>query len=287
MPELPEVEIVKLSLKKTIKSKKILKVKVNNRNLRFKIQKDFEALLKRRKIIDVNRKAKYLIIILDDNKYLIMHFGMSGTLHLLKKEFDFKNTNLSFYKGPNFPSKHNHIELFFDKFKIVYNDPRRFGFVKFLNSKKELVKYLKNFGMEPLEKKFNIKYLKKILNNKNKNIKNILLDQKYISGIGNIYANEILFFSKINPNKLGKKINIREMKKLLVFSKKVLRKAIKKGGSTIRDFKNAEGTKGSFQDEFKVYNKDGFKCPNSLCAKFIKKITISNRSSFYCPDCQK
>ena len=287
MPELPEVEIVKLSLKKTIKSKKILKVKVNNRNLRFKIQKDFEALLKRRKIIDVNRKAKYLIIILDDNKYLIMHFGMSGTLHLLKKEFDFKNTNLSFYKGQNFPSKHNHIELFFDKFKIVYNDPRRFGFVKFLNSKKELVKYLKNFGMEPLEKKFNIKYLKKVLNNKNKNIKNILLDQKYISGIGNIYANEILFFSKINPNKLGKKINISEMKKLLVFSKKVLRKAIKKGGSTIRDFKNAEGTKGSFQDEFKVYNKDGFKCPNSLCAKFIKKITISNRSSFYCPDCQK
>ena len=287
MPELPEVEIVKLSLKKTIKSKKILKVKVNNRNLRFKIQKDFEALLKRRKIIDVNRKAKYLIIILDDNKYLIMHFGMSGTLHLLKKEFDFKNTNLSFYKGPNFPSKHNHIELFFDEFKIVYNDPRRFGFVKFLNSKKELVKYLKNFGMEPLEKKFNIKYLKKVLNNKNKNIKNILLDQKYISGIGNIYANEILFFSKINPNKLGKKINISEMKKLLVFSKKVLRKAIKKGGSTIRDFKNAEGTKGSFQDEFKVYNKDGFRCPNSLCAKFIKKITISNRSSFYCPDCQK
>ncbi len=287
MQELPEVEIVKLSLKKTITSKKILKVKVNNRNLRFKIQKDFEALLKRRKIIDVNRKAKYLIIILDDNKYLIIHFGMSGTLHLLKKEFDFKNTNLSFYKGPNFPSKHNHIELFFDEFKIVYNDPRRFGFVKFLNSKKELVKYLKNFGMEPLEKKFNIKYLKKVLNNKNKNIKNILLDQKYISGIGNIYANEILFFSKINPNKLGKKINIREMKKLLVFSKKVLRKAIKKGGSTIRDFKNAEGTKGSFQDEFKVYNKDGFRCPNSLCAKFIKKITISNRSSFYCPDCQK
>ena len=287
MPELPEVEIVKLSLKKTIKSKKILKVKVNNRNLRFKIQKDFEALLKRRKIIDVNRKAKYLIIILDDNKYLIIHFGMSGTLHLLKKEFDFKNTNLSFYKGQNFPYKHNHIELFFDKFKIVYNDPRRFGFVKFLNSKKELVKFLKNFGIEPLEKKFNIKYLKKILNNKNKNIKNILLDQKYISGIGNIYANEILFFSKINPNKLGKKINISEMKKLLVFSKKVLRKAIKKGGSTIRDFKNAEGTKGSFQDEFKVYNKDGFRCPNSLCAKFIKKITISNRSSFYCPDCQK
>ena len=129
--------------------------------------------------------------------------------------------------------------------------------------------------------------IKVFLGHKKQNIKNILLDQKYISGIGNIYANEILFFSKINPNKLGKKINIREMKKLLVFSKKVLRKAIKKGGSTIRDFKNAEGTKGSFQDEFKVYNKDGFKCPNSLCAKFIKKITISNRSSFYCPDCQK
>ena len=287
MPELPEVEIVKLSLKKTIKSKKILKVKVNNRNLRFKIQKDFEALLKRRKIIDVNRKAKYLIIILDDNKYLIMHFGMSGTLHLLKKEFDFKNTNLSFYKGPNFPSKHNHIELFFDEFKIVYNDPRRFGFVKFLNSKKELVKYLKNFGMEPLEKKFNIKYLKKILNNKNKNIKNILLDQKYISGIGNIYANEILFFSKINPNKLGKKINIREMKKLLVFSKKVLKKAIKKGGSTIRDFKNTKGIAGAFQNEFKAYNRENKNCLNKRCLGKIIKVFISNRSSYFCKNCQK
>ena len=287
MPELPEVEIVKLSLKKTIISKKILKVKVNNRNLRFKIQKNFEVLLKRRKIIGIDRKAKYLIIILDNNNYLMIHFGMSGTLHLLKKKLDFKNTNLSFYKSPNFPSKHNHIELFFDKFKIVYNDPRRFGFLKFLNSKKHLLKYLNNYGMEPLENNFNIRYLKKILNNKDKNIKNILLDQKYISGIGNIYANEILFFSRISPNKQGKNLNINEMKKLLDSSKKVLRKAIKKGGSTIRDFKNTEGKKGSFKDEFKVYNKDGFQCPNSHCEKIIKKITISNRSTFYCPDCQK
>ena len=138
MPELPEVEIVKLSLKKTIKSKKILNVKVSNRSLRFKLQKNFEIDLIGKKIIDIYRKAKYLIIILDDNSYLTIHFGMSGTLHLLKKNKSKENSNLSFYHSPNLPHKHNHIEFFFDGFKIVYNDPRRFGFLKIINSKKDL-----------------------------------------------------------------------------------------------------------------------------------------------------
>ena len=287
MPELPEVEIVRQSLKKTIISKKIIDVKVSNRNLRFKLQKNFETYLIKRKIIDVLRIAKYLIIVLDDHKYLIIHFGMSGTLHLQKNNKINKNTNLSFYNSFDLPKKHNHIEFFFDNFKIIYNDPRRFGFLKIFNSRKILNKYLDNYEKEPLNKNFNFNHLKNILSGKKKNIKNILLDQKYVSGIGNIYANEILFFSKINPEKLGKNLSDIDVKKLVFYSKKVLIKAILKGGSTIRNFKNTNGIEGKFQDNFKVYNKKGFKCTNKNCVQVIKKISISNRSTFYCSNCQK
>ena len=142
-------------------------------------------------------------------------------------------------------------------------------------------------GLEPLDSKFNILYLKKKLFNRNKNIKNILLDQKIISGIGNIYASEILFHSRLNPLKKGKKIKINELKLLVKFSKKVLQNAISKGGSSIRDFKNTDGSSGLFQNEFKVYNKENYICPNYTCKYKIKKINISNRSSFYCLNCQK
>ena len=287
MPELPEVEIVKQSLKKTIIYKKIINVKVSNRNLRFKLKKNFETYLIKRKITDVLRIAKYLIIALDNNKYLIIHFGMSGTLHLLKKDKNIKNTNLSFYNSCDLPKKHNHIEFFFDNFKVIYNDPRRFGFLKIFNSRENLNKYLDNYEKEPLNKNFNVNHLKNILSSKKKNIKNILLDQKCISGIGNIYANEILFFSKINPKKLGKNLSDIDIKKLVFYSKKVLNNAILKGGSTIRNFKNANGIEGKFQDDFKVYNKKGLKCTNKNCIQVIKKITISNRSTFYCSYCQK
>ena len=286
MPELPEVEIVKKSLKKNVKDKKILDVIVTNRNLRFKVEKDFEKILKNRKIKNVNRYAKNIILKLNGNIYVIIHLGMTGTFHLIRNNI-LKNTNLSFYQSKDLPIKHNHIVLIFKKFRVIYNDPRRFGFFKLLKDKESFKLYLKNIGYEPLDKNFNLKYLKKSILFRKKCIKSILLDQKIISGIGNIYANEILFHSGLNPSKKGIKLKDFELKYLYKYSKLVLKKAILKGGSSIRDFRNTEGAKGSFQDNFKVYNKDDHNCPNKKCNYKIKKINISNRSTFYCENCQK
>ena len=286
MPELPEVEIVKKSLKKNVKDKKILDVIVTNRNLRFKVEKDFEKILKNRKIQNVNRYAKNIILKLNGNIYVIIHLGMTGTFHLIRNNV-LKNTNLSFYQSKDLPIKHNHIILIFKKFRLIYNDPRRFGFFKLLKDKESFKLYLNNIGYEPLDKNFNLKYLKKSVLFRKKCIKSILLDQKIISGIGNIYANEILFHSGLNPKKKGLKLKDFELKYLYKYSKLVLKKAILKGGSSIRDFRNTEGDKGSFQDNFKVYNKDDHNCPNKKCNYKIKKINISNRSTFYCENCQK
>ena len=160
MPELPEVEIIRQSLKKTINFDKILKVKVHNKNLRFKLSKNFENTLKNKKITNISRYAKYLIIELNKVEYLIFHFGMSGTLHLIKNS-NIKSTNLSFYSSQNLPNKHNHVELIFKNFKIIYNDPRRFGYIKLIKSKSELGSFVSKMGLEPLDSKFYILYLKK------------------------------------------------------------------------------------------------------------------------------
>ena len=170
---------------------------------------------------------------------------------------------------------------------IIYNDPRRFGFFKLLKNKKELKKYFQRSGPEAISLKFNFKYVKYKLINKKKNIKNFLLDQYFVSGIGNIYANEILFYSKINPFKIAKKLSSKEIKKLIKYSKLVLNLAIKYGGSSIRDFKNAKGISGSFQNKFKVYDRENKYCLRKNCKGKIIKMFISNRSSFFCKSCQK
>ena len=288
MPELPEIEIVKQSLEKKVKYKIIDTVLVKNPNLRFKIQNNFKQFLKKKKIISVDRRSKYLIIGLEDNKFLLIHFGMSGTLHIcFKRKNNNLYSNLSFYKSMKLPKKHNHVEIFFSNFKIIYNDPRRFGFFKTLNSKKKLNEYFKKIGPEPFDRTFSFKYLQKKIFNKNKNIKNFLLDQSFIAGIGNIYANEILFYSKINPLKKGKEISENQIRKIIKYSKYVLKKAIKKGGSSIKNFKNIKGMDGSYQKEFKIYDKEDKICPTSNCNEKIVKLNISNRSTYVCNVCQK
>jgi formamidopyrimidine-DNA glycosylase len=287
MPELPEVEIVKRSLKNKVNYKKIKKIIITNRNLRFKIQKNFENLLEGRSITNVSRFSKYIILTLDNLNYCLIHLGMSGTLHLINYKKKEKITNLSFYNSKILPKKHNHVKIKFSNFTIIYNDPRRFGFFKLLKNKKELKKYFQRSGPEAISSKFNFKYVKYKLINKKKNIKNFLLDQYFVSGIGNIYANEILFYSKINPFKIAKKLSSKEIKKLIKYSKLVLNLAIKFGGSSIRDFKNAKGISGSFQNKFKVYDRENKYCLRKNCKGKIIKMFISNRSSFFCKSCQK
>jgi formamidopyrimidine-DNA glycosylase len=287
MPELPEVEIVRQSLDKKIKKKSIKKVIIRNRNLRFKIPSNFENFIKNKKIIKVNRFSKYLILHFQKKEYFLIHLGMSGTIHIIDKKKKIKFTNASFYKSPFLPKKHNHAEFIFDKFKIIYNDPRRFGFFEIIKNHKDLNERFKSQGPEPFSEKFNLNYVTNFFKDKEKDIKSFLLDQRFVSGIGNIYASEILFASKIYPFKKAKRLNKNECLNIISNAKKILQQAINKGGSSIRDFRNISGIKGNYQKEFRVYQQEGIFCRRSDCNGIIKKKITSNRSTFFCVSCQK
>ena len=287
MPELPEVEIVRQSLDKKVKQKRVRRVIVRNRNLRFKIPLNFTSFLENQIITKVRRFSKYLIFDLSNNSYCLLHLGMSGTVHVVYKNNNSSITNTSFYSSPILPKKHNHIEIIFKDLRVIYNDPRRFGFFQIIKDDISLKKRFSHLGVEPFDSKFNEKYIHSFFKNKEKNIKNFLLDQSFVSGIGNIYASEILFLSKINPNKKASKLTRKECKKIAIYSRKVLSDAIRKGGSSIRNFKNILGKEGTFQKEFKVYEREGLVCKQSYCKGIIKKKIISNRSSFFCKNCQK
>ena len=287
MPELPEVEIVRQSLHKKIKKKSIKKVIIRNRNLRFKIPFDFESYLKDKKIIKVSRISKYLIVYFQNEDCCLIHLGMSGTIHILDKKKPQKFTNTSFYHSPFLPTKHNHVEIIFDNLRVIYNDPRRFGFFEIIKNQKDLDKRFKTMGPEPFSDKFNLNYVVNYFKKKKKDIKSFLLDQRFVSGIGNIYASEILFACKINPFKKVNRLSKNECLNIILNSKKILKQAINKGGSSIRDFKDISGNKGNFQKEFKVYQQDGAYCRRPKCKGIIKKKIKSNRSTFFCVSCQK
>ncbi len=287
MPELPEVEVVKQSLDKKIKEKKVKKVIVRNRNLRKKVPLKFEKYFLNQKILKVGRFSKYLILHFSNKKKCLIHLGMSGTIHFVKKNYENIITNTSFYNSPKLPIKHNHIEIFFDDCKIIYNDPRRFGYFEIVKNERLLKKKFDHLGPEPFNSKFNLSYVYFKLRGKQKNIKNFLIDQNFVSGIGNIYASEILFLSRINPSKKARNLKRRDLKKILTNSKKVLYEAISKGGSSIKDFKNILGKNGGFQSKFKVYQREGLKCKRKNCFGIIKKKNITNRSTFFCNSCQK
>ena len=286
MPELPEVEIVRQSLDKKVKWKKVKKVLVRNRNLRFKIPSKFRSFLEGKKIMKVKRFSKYLILCLSSENFCLIHLGMSGTIHLIKNRGREFKTNTSFYSSPFLPKKHNHVEIIFESFRIIYNDPRRFGFFQIIEDSNTLKKKFSQLGPEPFDTKFNLGYISSFFKGKKKNIKNFLIDQNFVSGIGNIYASEILFLCKINPNKKVYLLKLLDCKKILIYSRKVLINAIKYGGSSIRDFKNVLGKKGKFQKNFKVYDRAGLNCKRNGCSGIIKKKIITNRSTFYCNMCQ-
>jgi formamidopyrimidine-DNA glycosylase len=286
MPELPEVEIVRQSLNKKIKQKRVKKVIIRNRNLRFLIPNNFKSYIKNKKIIKVERFSKYLIIHFLEGDYCLVHLGMSGTIHIVDKFNSSKFTNTSFYHSPILPKKHNHVELEFDNFKVIYNDPRRFGFFQLIENRNALKQRFKHLGPEPFDKKFNLNYLLGFFKYKNRDIKSFLLDQRFVSGIGNIYASEILFSSKIDPFKKAKLLTKNECKKIILNSKKILYRAIIKGGSSIRNFQDISGTMGGYQKEFKVYQQEGNECKTVGCLSIIKKKIMSNRSTFFCNSCQ-
>ncbi len=286
MPELPEIEIVKRSLLKMINKAKIVDIKINNKNLRYKISPGFSKNLIGEKILDITRRSKYLIIFFK-KKTLLIHLGMSGKL-LIIRESNNEIFKTSFYYDLNIHHRHNHIYFKLNNdLTLVYNDVRRFGFFKLYNTTNiNKIKFLKKLGLEPFSKKLNTQYFKKFVQKRKKNIKNLLMDQTFISGLGNIYVNEALFMSRIKPLRLCNRLNINEIKSLIINIKKILRFSISKGGSSIRDFKNTHGKSGTFQQFFYVYGQENKNCSRISCKGKIKKIQISNRSSFYCNKCQ-
>jgi len=281
MPELPEVEIVRQSLNKKINQKRVKKVIIRNRNLRFLIPNNFKSYIKNKKIIKVDRFSKYLIIQFWEGDYCLIHLGMSGTIHIVDKLKLSKFTNSSFYHSPTLPKKHNHVVFEFDNFKVIYNDPRRFGFFQLIENKNALNERFKHLGPEPFDKKFNLNYVMSFFKDKNKEIKSFLLDQRFVSGIGNIYASEILFLSKIDPFKQAKLLTKNECKKIILNSKKILHRAIIKGGSSIRNFKDISGTVGGYQKEFKVYQQEGNGCKATRCLGIIKKKNLIKKLTFF------
>ena len=287
MPELPEIEIVKRSLFKMINRAKIIDIKVNNRNLRYKISKTFCKSLVGENILKISRKSKYLIFHFK-NKTLLIHLGMTGKL-LLKKNKSNEIFKTSFYYDLNFSQKHNHIYFVLNNGLIlIYNDVRRFGFFKIFQDKQlNQIPFLKKLGAEPFSKDFNIKYFKNFIKNKKKNIKNLLMDQTFVSGLGNIYVNEILFVSKIHPLRTCNNLDVYEIRRLIFNTIKILKASISKGGSSIRDFKNSFDKSGGYQQFFYAYGHENKDCSRASCNGKIKKIFISNRSSFLCSKCQK
>ena len=289
MPELPEVEVVKKSLENQICNLTIKDIKLNDINLRYKVKKSEINKIIGHKISRIERRSKYLLFFFNNNTVMIVHLGMTGKFFILKKKNKIQKT--SFYyeiENTNYQKHDRLIFIFKNNLKLIYNDIRKFGFIKF-EKEEDIYKneHIKILGPEPLSNFFNVEYFKRYLQGKSKIIKNLLMDQKFISGLGNIYANEILFLCKIKPHRKIKKLNNFELLKIVKNTKKVLKKAILLGGSSIKDFSNSSGKKGSFQQNFNVYGKKGSQCSNKYCKAHIKKISLSNRSSFFCPKCQK
>ena len=286
MPELPEVEVVKKSLVKRILRNSIKKIKISNSNLRYKVDPKKLKLLINKKIIKIKRKSKYLIIDFENEYSLLAHLGMTGYFYFKKNNF-FQKTSfyISLKKNNN---KHDHIIFVMQNdIQLVYNDIRRFGFL-IVKKTTDLYKMdcLKNLGPEPLSKNFRTKLFEKNCK-KEINIKNLLMNQTFVSGLGNIYANEILFRSKIYPEKKVNKLIFSEYTKIIKNTKYLLKRAIYLGGSSIKNFKNTKGDSGTFQENFKVYGREGMTCKNYNCKSKILRIITNNRSSFYCPSCQK
>lgn len=273
MPELPEVETVKESLKPRLVGKKIVKVNVLWDNIiAYPSKEEFIRQIADKVIVDIKRRGKFLMFDLDDY-YLLSHLRMEG------KYF--------FKKGSDEINKHEHVIFNLDSGEeLRYMDTRKFGKM-YLIKKDDInrVGPLKDLGLEPWDKCLTSDYLLDKYKRKNLSIKTVLLDQSIIVGIGNIYADEILFMCKINPLKKCNLITETEANDIIKYTKGVLEKAIQMGGSTIRTYSSVDGVHGLFQEELLVHGRDNMVCPN--CGNNILKIKVGGRGTYYCDKCQK
>ena len=274
MPELPEVETVCRALSKVIKNSTIKKIEFYRKDLRWQVKDNLEVTLKNNIFIDPYRRGKYILIPTNTDKIFLIHLGMSGQIRIKKKDI---------------VQKHDHMRMIVENnnkhFVVTYNDSRRFGYID-LFKKKELREHflLSKIGVEPLGRELTTEYLQNNFKKRVINIKNALIDQKIIAGIGNIYASEILYKAKINPLRKVNSLSQNDLNSIITFTKIILKKSIDVGGTTIRDHMQPDGSLGYFKQKLQVYGKVNEKC--KTCNSFIVKEVISNRSTFICKYCQ-
>jgi formamidopyrimidine-DNA glycosylase len=293
MPELPEVETVRKGLEPILVGNAFARVEQRRKDLRFPLPKHFAERLKGRTVEALDRRAKYLLARLDDGEVLVMHLGMTGRFSIDHANGE-AETPGRFVHSQAGPPKHEHIVFHLgDGATIRYSDARRFGLMDIVSAD-GLSSYalFKGLGVEPLSSSFTPEWLATKLKGKATSIKAALIDQRLIAGLGNIYACEALFRARISPKRLAGTLATKTGKatqktKALVDSvKAVLEDAIKSGGSSLRDYKRADGSLGEFQHRFKVYGREGKPCARKGCGGTVRRIVQGGRSTFYCPTCQ-
>ncbi len=279
MPELPEVETVRRGIAPVLEGAKFTKVVAHRENLRLPIPANLSSALTGKKILSVGRRSKYILLHMQDAPVVILHLGMSGKVTLY---------NLDEGPVPEL-GKHDHLVFETDgAMRMVYNDPRRFGLITFASADKlDDHPMLANMGPEPLSNSFHSEYLVEKLAKRKSPIKNTLLDQKIIAGLGNIYVCEALFRAQINPERHGCALSGKELERLVPIINDVIREAIEAGGSTLKDYARVDGELGYFQHSFQVYGREDQACLNQDCSDTIVRIAQSGRSTFYCKSCQK
>lgn len=270
MPELPEVETTLRGIFPHLDQQTITKTIIRKRQLRWRIPSHLEKTLQGQKIIGAERRAKYLLLKTSAGT-LIIHLGMSGHLRIL---------------GEDSPSgKHDHVDIQFSNHKILrFNDPRRFGAVLWTKENPHEHALLKHLGVEPLSSEFSGEYLRTRAQNRKLPIKSFLMDGKIVTGVGNIYAAEALFEAGISPLASAKSISVERLEILAQVVKRILQDAIKRGGTTLKDFLHSDGKPGYFSHELKVYGRAGLPCV--VCGTALKAMQIGQRNTIYCETCQ-
>lgn len=297
MPELPEVETVKRGLAPAMEGATFTKVTLNRENLRFPFPTDFAARLINCQIKEVGRRAKYLTLFLDSEDVLVMHLGMSGSFHV-EQLIDGNSIEKTQHQDRNRIAAHDHVIFFLEnkekQYQVIYNDPRRFGFMDLINAKQlDSHKYFVNLGIEPTGNSLDGACIRQLFAGRKAPLKAALLDQKLIAGLGNIYVCEALWQAGLSPERPAKTLaaNSKPAKaraELLADAiRDIIANAIAAGGSSLNDHRQTDGTLGYFQHRFNVYDREGDKCSKEQCSGHIKRIVQSGRSTYYCSVCQQ
>jgi formamidopyrimidine-DNA glycosylase len=299
MPELPEVETVRRGLQPVMEGAKILKAEARRPDLRFPFQPDFVARLQGQVVTGLGRRAKYLMADLGSGDVLLMHLGMSGSFRVIKPDNAALPGEFHYPRGKD--SAHDHVLFRMSSgADIVFNDPRRFGYMKVIaRNALDEEPLLRGLGPEPLGNEFDAAMLAQACAGKATSLKAALLDQRVVAGLGNIYVCEALHRSHLSPRRIAATLATKgrkgvgggeptdHAKRLVGAIHSVLNDAIKAGGSSLRDHRQTSGELGYFQHSFKVYDREGEKCTTPGCGGTIKRFTQNGRSTFWCPKCQK